>query len=356
MWPFARWLRRAPASIRAISSEFSRGGPASLFTPAANGYKLAVRVLVTGGAGFIGSHITDALLAQGHEVAVLDNFSTGRRENVPQGVQLFEVDLRDRAATFRALADFRPDAVSHQAAQASVAISVRDPHFDAEVNVIGGLNLLDACTQPDQRVQRLVFASTGGAIYGEVPEGQRAREDATPDPISPYAIHKLTFERLLSVYATHRGLASTILRYGNVYGPRQDPHGEAGVVAIFFAAVLAGKSVRINARKEAGDDGCVRDYVYVSDVAQANLRALAGQVPERIMNVGTGTATTTRTLAEVICRVADRQVPFEFGPLRAGDLERNVLDPTLPERLLGRLVPLNEGLAKTHAFYAAKNG
>ena len=201
-----------------------------------------------------------------------------------------------------------------------------------------------------------MFASTGGAIYGEVPEGKRATEDSVPSPISPYAIHKQTFERLLQVYATHRGLRYTVLRYGNVYGPRQDPHGEAGVVAIFFDAVLAGSPVRVNARKAPGDDGCVRDYVYVSDVADANLLALEGKIPAPVMNVGTGTAATTRALAETICRVAKREVPLTFGPLRAGDLERSVLDPTLPERALGRLVSLEEGLMKTHAFYSTLQG
>jgi UDP-glucose 4-epimerase len=313
-----------------------------------------VRVLVTGGAGFIGSHIADALLEQGHEVAILDNLTTGRRENVPAAAKFYELDLRDRDAVLRTVADFAPEAVTHQAAQASVAISVREPKLDAEVNVIGGLNLLDACTAPGARVERLIFASTGGAIYGEVPEGTRAREDGIPCPISPYAIHKQAFERLLSVYGTHRGLRSTTLRYGNVYGPRQDPHGEAGVVAIFFSAVLAGSPLRVNARREPGDDGCVRDYVYVSDVAAANVQALAGKITEPVMNVGTGVATTTRALAEGICRVSGREVPFTFGPLRAGDLERSVLDPTLPERLLGRLVTMEEGLAKTHAFYRTR--
>lgn len=312
-----------------------------------------MRVLITGGAGFIGSHIADTLLSNGYEVGILDNLSTGRRENVPARATFFEVDLRDREATFRVVSEFRPDAVSHQAAQASVAISVREPRLDAEINVIGGLNLLDACTEPSAKVRRVVFASTGGAIYGEVPEGQRAKEDTAPTPISPYAIHKLTFEHLLAVYSTYRGLPHTILRYGNVYGPRQDPHGEAGVVAIFFNAVLAGKPVRVNARRNSGDDGCVRDYVYVSDVARANLHALREEIPERIMNVGTGVPKTTRALAEAIRRITGREVPVESGDVRPGDLERSVLDPTLPERVLGSLVSLEEGLIKTNAFYSA---
>lgn len=319
-----------------------------------SGYKSRVRVLVTGGAGFIGSHVVEQMLAKDHEVAVIDNLSTGRRENVPKAARFYEVDLRDRDATFHAVGDFRPDAISHQAAQASVAISVREPRLDAEVNVIGGLNLLDACTQAGAAVGRVVFASTGGAIYGEVPEGARATEGTQPSPISPYAIHKLTFEQLLGVYRTHRGLQSTVLRYANVYGPRQDPHGEAGVVAIFFDAVLAGKAIRVNARRETGDAGCVRDYVYVSDVARANVLALTGGVKEPTLNVGSGTATTTQELGSAIATIVGKQVPVDVGPPRAGDLERSVLDSTLTERYLGQLVTLEAGLRNTHAFYAER--
>ncbi len=315
-----------------------------------------MRVLVTGGAGFIGSHIVDALLAEGHEVAVLDNLSTGRRSNLRPEARFYEVDLRDAEATRRAVADFDPTAVSHQAAQASVAVSVRDPRLDAQVNVLGGLNLLEACSEAGRKVERVVFASTGGAIYGEVPEGQRAAESTVPAPLSPYAIHKLAFEQLLGVYSTHRGLRSSVLRYANVYGPRQDPHGEAGVVAIFFAATLAGRPVRVNARTRAGDDGCVRDYVFVSDVARANVLALKGSISDAVLNIGTGTVTTTLALAKVIQSVTAREVPIEFGPPRAGDLERSVLDPSRAERYLGQLVGVAQGLAETGAFYAASGG
>jgi UDP-glucose 4-epimerase len=315
-----------------------------------------VRVLVTGGAGFIGSHIIEALLAEGHEVAALDNLSTGRRENVPKSVRLYEVDLRDRDATRRTVQEFRPTAVSHQAAQASVSVSVREPHRDAEINVLGGLSLLDACSEPGSTVERVVFASTGGAIYGEVPEGTRASESTPPQPMSPYAIHKLAFEHLLAVYRTHRGLASTTLRYANVYGPRQDPHGEAGVVAIFFDSVLAGRGVRINARARSGDDGCVRDYVYVSDVARLNILAISGRVSEKVVNVGTGKSITTRELADTVLAITGRNVPIEYGPPRAGDLERSVLDPTLTEQYLGGLVDVASGLKSTHEFYASKGG
>ena len=314
-----------------------------------------MRVLVTGGAGFIGSHIVDLLLAGGHEVAVLDNLSTGKRENVRKEVRFYETDLRDRDAVFKAVAEFRPVAVSHQAAQASVAISVREPVLDANVNVIGGLNLLDACTTGTP-VERFVFAGTGGAIYGEVPEGSSADEDMVPVPVSPYAIHKQTLERHLGVYREHRGLDSITLRYANVYGPRQDPYGEAGVVAIFIDAVLAGRALRVNARKTSGDDGCVRDYVYVADVASANLLAITKKeaLPERVLNVGTGVSSTTRELARKIIAIAGREVLLEPGPHRPGDLERSVLDPRRLAAARARAgqaadpVDLSTGLEKTY--------
>jgi UDP-glucose 4-epimerase len=308
-----------------------------------------VRVLVTGGAGFIGSHIVDALLADGHEVAVIDNLSSGRRENLSANVRFYELDLRDREATQRALLEFRPDAVSHQAAQASVSVSVREPHRDAEVNVLGGLSLLDACTQPGVSVERVVFASTGGAIYGEVAEGTRANEATAPQPESPYAIHKMTFEYLLSVYRAQRGLLATTLRYANVYGPRQDPHGEAGVVAIFFNLARAGRPLRVNARASAGDDGCVRDYVFVSDVARLNMLAITGKISEKVVNAGTGKTITTLALARSILEIAGSNGPIEFGPKRAGDLERSVLDPSLTLRYLGKTVELSDGLRTTAA-------
>ncbi len=313
-----------------------------------------MRILVTGGAGFIGSHVVVGALSAGFEVAVLDNFSSGKRANLPPGVRVFEADLRDRDATLRAVADFGPELVSHQAAQASVSVSMKDPRFDAEVNIIGGLNLLDACTAAGSRVRQLVFASTGGAIYGEVPEGARASESYQLEPKSPYGISKLTFERLLGIYRDHRGLNSTVLRYANVYGPRQDPHGEAGVIAIFFDAALAGKNVTIFAKRAVGDGGCIRDYVYVSDVARANLRALTGELPHPVTNVGSGRATTTLELAERILAITGARSSIEQGPLRAGDIERSLLDVTRFEQTLGAPTPLDTGLAETAKWYRAR--
>jgi len=308
-----------------------------------------MRVLVTGGAGFIGSHVVEGALAEGHEVAVLDNLSSGKRANVAAGVPLFEVDLRNRTAVRETVASFKPDLVSHQGAQISVAVSVREPYLDGEVNILGGINLLDACVA--SKVKRVVFASTGGAIVGEVPDGQRADEAWRPAPISPYAIHKLAFEQLLDVYRTHHGLESVVLRYANIYGPRQDPHGEAGVVAIFFDTVLAGKTLRINGMQAEGDPGCLRDYAYVGDAARANLAALAGRLPDRMMNVGTGITVSTLELAREISRVAGVEPRTVFAPPRAGDVGRSVLDPTRFSRVMGTPLPLGEGLRHTFEWY-----
>jgi len=312
-----------------------------------------MRVLVTGGAGFIGSHVVAEALAAGFEVAVLDNFSSGKRSNLTAGVKVFETDLRDREGTARAIREFEPELVSHQAAQASVPTSMKDPRLDAEINIIGGINLLDACSAPGSRTRQLVFASTGGAIYGEVPEGTRATESSPLEPESPYGISKLTFERLLAVYRQHRGLASSVLRYGNVYGPRQEPHGEAGVVAIFFGLALAGKKLTVFAKRELGDGGCLRDYVYVRDVARANLLALQGKLPSTVTNVGTGIATTTQELAERILSLTGSSSSLEQAARRPGDLERSLLEPSRVEQALGSATPLSQGLTETARWYGA---
>jgi len=311
----------------------------------------SMKLLVTGGAGFIGSHIAEHALASGHEVAVLDNLSTGRKENLPRGARLYEADLRDREATLQVLRDFKPAVVSHQAAQASVSVSVRDPALDVQINVLGAIHLLDACSS--EAIELVVFASTGGAIYGEVPEPDLASESTSLAPYSPYAISKLTVEKLLEFYLGERGLEYRVLRYANIYGPRQDAFGEAGVVAIFAERMLAGQSVQINARRELGDAGCIRDYTFVGDVARANLEAAAGRLASRVMNVGTGIGSSTRELASEIQRALGVQREFRAGPHRAGDLERSVLDPTLCHQVLGASTELSDGLATTLAWYRA---
>jgi UDP-glucose 4-epimerase len=306
-----------------------------------------MRIIVTGGAGFIGSHVADALLERAHEVLVLDDLSSGRRENVPARATFVQGDIRDAATVAKVWAEFQPDVVSHQAAQTSVAISAREPLRDAEINVLGSLNIFQACAL--HRTKKVVFASTGGAIYGEVPDGKRATTDWMPNPLSPYACSKFAVENYLNAYAHERGLKSTVLRYANVYGPRQDPHGEAGVVAIFTQRVLAGEPIQINARKVLGDDGCVRDYVYVGDVVKANLLAIEDKLPRSPVNVCTGDATTTLALARMLETVTQKPLELRQGARREGDVERSVLEPATT--LLGQPVSLREGLDKTVAWF-----
>lgn len=308
-----------------------------------------MRLLITGGAGFIGSHVAYAAQQQGLEIAVLDDFSSGTRRNIPTKARVYTVDIRDRQAVLNALQDFRPHLVSHQAAQASVAVSVRDPLLDAHNNIIGTLNLLEACRAT--KVQRVVFASTGGAIYGEIPEGQRASETTLPYPQSPYATSKLAAEHYLETYRLQYGLEYTILRYANVYGPRQNPHGEAGVVAIYCERLLAGEALSVNAMQQQGDAGCIRDYVYVGDVARLNLLAANGEIPIRIINACSGVPTGTRELAQQLMRVAGHEVPLEFRPPRPGDVKRSLLDPTLFAQYVGTPTPLTQGLTETYAWF-----
>lgn len=311
-----------------------------------------MKILVTGGAGFIGSHVADALLEARHEVVVMDDLSSGRAENVPEKALFLEADIRDADVVARAFEEHRFDVVTHQAAQTSVSVSTREPLRDAEINVLGSLNLLEQCRE--RGIARFVFASTGGAIYGEVPEGERADESWSPHPISPYACSKLAFERYLAAYRHEHGTPYTILRYANVYGPRQDPHGEAGVVAIFSQRLVAGQPVRINARAEVGDPGCVRDYVYVQDVVRANLLAIDGALSAPVVNVGTGVGASTLELAEHLEAALDVEADKQFGSRRAGDLERSVLEPNPELAAHGAPTPLGQGLAETARWFAAR--
>jgi UDP-glucose 4-epimerase len=310
-----------------------------------------MRILVTGGAGFIGSQVADALIAAGHEVLVVDDLSTGRRENVPERALFRHGDICDGAFLQRVFDEFSPELVSHQAAQTSVAVSTREPRRDAMSNVIGSIELLQQCVR--KGVARLVYASTGGAVYGEVPDGERASVDTPARPLSPYACSKFAAECYLRAYAYEHRLRYTILRYANVYGPRQDPHGEAGVVAIFSRRVLAGEPIQINARRTMGDDGCVRDYVFVGDVVRYNLLALEGTLAEPIVNVCTGEETTTRKLARLMGQVCGTSPQLTDGPRRAGDVERSVLQGGPAARLVPP-TPLEQGLRETAAWFKAK--
>src|ERR671934_108826 len=300
-----------------------------------------MRAIVTGGAGFIGSHVADALVARGDEVHVLDNLASGRRENVPEGARLHEGDIRsDADAVFD---EARPEACFHLAAQADVRVSVDRPDYDADVNVLGTIRILEAARRHGTRV---VFASTGGAIYGEC-DGP-ASEDQPLLPLAPYGTSKLAGEEYLQTYNRLHGSSHVVLRYGNVYGPRQDPYGEAGVVAIFMNCLRAGKTPRI-----FGDGLQTRDYVYAGDVAQVTLAALRSD--GGVFNVGTGRETSVVDLLSAIQEVTGTSVEPEFAEPRAGELQRSVLDVALAERELGWRAghSLTDGLAETWAWVTA---
>jgi len=311
-----------------------------------------MRLLITGGAGFIGSHIAERALAKGWQVAVLDDLSSGRRENVPANAAFFQVDIRNHDAVLDAFRSFKPECVSHQAAQASVSVSVREPQRDAEINIIGSINIMEACV--DVKARHMVFASTGGAIYGEVPDGTRASISTTPVPLSPYACSKFAVEKYLECFRKEHGLNYTVLRYANVYGPRQDPHGEAGVVAIFCNRMLVNESVRVFAKKTVGDAGCIRDYVYIDDVAGANIAAMEGRIPDRILNIGTGRETTTQQLAEHLRKSIGSTSEILPADIRPGDVERSLLDADRLVELLGPTVPIETGLEQTAEWFRQK--
>jgi UDP-glucose 4-epimerase len=304
-----------------------------------------VRAIVTGGAGFIGSHVVDALVARGDEVLVLDDLSKGRKENMNEHVRLAVVDVRDRNAVTAAFADGRPEVCFHLAAQADVRVSVDDPVFDFDVNAGGTLQMLEAARAHDTQV---VFASTGGAIYGECEEP--APEDAPRRPLAPYGASKLAGEEYLAVYNRLHETRHASLRYGNVYGPRQDPHGEAGVVAIFLGRLARGETPHI-----FGDGRQQRDYVYVGDVVEATLAAARRP---GVFNVGTGVATSVLELLQACISVTGGKVEPVFEPPRAGEIQRSVLDPALAERELGfrAQTPLEEGLAATWEFVRMAEG
>jgi UDP-glucose 4-epimerase len=300
-----------------------------------------VAVLVTGGAGFIGSHVVEALAARGEDVVVLDDLSTGKRENVPAGVELVVRDIRDGVADV--FASVEPTVCYHLAAQMDVRVSVARPDHDAQINVLGTVNVLEAAREQGTKV---VFSSTGGAIYGEC-DGP-APEEAPRRPIAPYGTSKLAAEEYLATYNRLYEAGHISLRYGNVYGPRQDPHGEAGVVAIFFSKLRAEETPTV-----FGDGSQERDYVFVGDVVRATLAA-----PERdggVFNVGTGRATSVVDLLELCQRAAGTSLEPEFAPPRPGELQRSVLDTSRAVDELGWRSErsLEDGLRETWEFFRA---
>ena len=304
-------------------------------------------ILVTGGAGFIGSHVADTLLDEGHEVHVLDDLSTGRRWKVPEAAPLFEHDIRsDGAAAL--LAEHQYDCLVHHAAQMNVRKSVEDPSFDADVNVRGLLNLME--TGLDHGLQKVIFASTGGAIYGE-PEYTPQDEDHPLRPLSPYGVAKLASEKYLHYYQTQYDLDAVSLRYANIYGPRQNPHGEAGVVAIFTKEMLGGGQPVINGPGEQ-----TRDYVYVGDVVRANLAALAYD-GSGVFNVGTGRETSVNELFRLLRAETGADVEETHGPAKPGEQQRSVLGYENAERDLGWTpqVPIEDGLARTVDWFRTRH-
>jgi UDP-glucose 4-epimerase len=286
-----------------------------------------MRILVTGGAGFIGSNIADAYRAEGHEVAVLDSLQTGSLDNVSADTKLYECDISDAAAVEHCFADFQPEVVSHHAAQLDVRKSMADPVYDAQINIAGSLNVLLAAVK--NGVQRFIFASSGGAVYGE-PEFMPVDETHPIAPASPYGVTKYAFEHYLRIWGDLHNFVPVVLRYANVYGPRQTPHAEGGVVAIFTQRLLRGETCTI-----FGDGTMTRDYVFVGDIVDANLRALAcGQGVT--VNIGTGVQTTTREVFDTIRdAIGDSSAEPEFKPERPGEVRFICLENTRAKELLG---------------------
>jgi UDP-glucose 4-epimerase len=308
-----------------------------------------MRILVTGGAGFIGSNVVDGFVAGGHEVAVFDDFSSGRREFVHGDARLYEADLTDAAAVEACLADFRPEVVDHHAAQIDVRRSVDDPRRDAQVNVLGTLTLLESCRR--NGVRKFLYASTGGAIYGEA-RFLPATEDHPIHPESPYGASKHAVEHYLYIWKLLHRLDYTILRYPNVYGPRQNPHGEAGVNAIFIGMMLEGHRPRI-----FGDGNQVRDYLYVGDVVEANRLALDRGSGE-ILNLGTGVGTSVNDIFRTLKTLLDFDGEPIHGPPRPGEIQRIYLDAARAREILGwqPRVSFAEGLRRTVEWSRQNSG
>jgi len=308
--------------------------------------------LVVGGAGFIGSHVAEALLAEGYAVTVLDDLSSGRREQVPATAKFVQADIRSPEAA-ACVREGAFDVLCLLAAQMDVRKSVNDPAFDADVNIRGSLNLFEA-VRASGRKTRVIFASTGGAVYGDFVEPPNL-ETYAKDPESPYGIAKFAVELYLSYYARVHGLDYIALRFANVFGPRQDPHGEAGVVAIFCQKIINRQPLTV-----FGDGGQTRDYVFVGDVARAHVLAAkrqtipAGRVDDRAFNLGTARETSVLALADTLMKAAGHTVALQHAPLRPGEQRRSVVSIAKAEAELGWTpqVSLEEGLRRTYAWFS----
>jgi UDP-glucose 4-epimerase len=307
-----------------------------------------MKVLITGGAGFIGSHVADAYLAAGHDVVIVDNLSTGNTDNIPKNTKFYLLDIRSQELD-KVFVLEKPDIVNHHAAQISVTVSARDPIQDAKVNALGLLNLLGTAVR--HSIKKLIYISTGGAIYGDT-EIMPTPEEHPPQPISPYGIHKYLGEQYLRFFEQQHGLSYTVLRYANVYGPRQNPLGEAGVVSIFINTLLKGETPTVFAYPEE-PEGMLRDYVYVEDVANANLLA-ADRGTGQLINIGTGITTTTEALYRTISSFFKNAPEPKRDGARPGDLRRSCLEIGKASKILAwkPSIDLHEGLSRTVKFFS----
>ncbi len=304
-----------------------------------------MRILITGGAGFIGSHLAERLVAEGHQVSVVDDLSTGRRDNVPPGVRFYKVDICNPEDLEEVFRREKPEVVNHHAAHVNLRQSVINPVGDARVNILGSVTLLQMCVK--YSVRHVIFASTGGAVYGELRD-LPAPEDHPLAPISPYGVSKLSVEHYLEAFRISYGLSYTILRYPNVYGPRQDPHGEAGVVAIFSTQMLSGIQPTI-----FGDGSKTRDYVHVQDIVRANLLALERGGDGRIYNLGAGREVSDREIFDAVRQALRGEVEPLYASKRPGEIERMCLDSSRAKTELGwePTIPLEEGIRQTVEYY-----
>ena len=307
-----------------------------------------MKVLITGGAGFIGSNIADLLIENGHKVVIVDNLSSGKKENVNKKAAFYKADICDKKKLAAVFAKEKPQAVIHNAAQIDVRKSVSDPSYDARINILGSLNVLSECVK--NKTRKIIFASSGGTIYGEC--GSKAPDEKSfPNPLSPYGIAKHSVENYIKFYSLIYGLKYSILRYANIYGIRQDPFGEAGVVAIFAGRMLKGDEVFV-----FGDGKQTRDYVYVADAANANLKALT-KGDNEIINIGTSKTTSVNELVKIMSKAANYKKAAVHKSKRDGELFKSFLNIKKAQKVLGwkPKVSIKDGISKTVAYFKTGN-